>query len=44
MYQANIKSDNAFDGVKDQYMSDEGLGIQLIESHSLFKITHKYDE
>ena len=39
MYQANIKSDNAFDGVKDQYMSDEGLGIQLIESHSLFKIT-----
>ena len=28
-----------FDGVKDQYMSDEGLGIQLIESHSLFKIT-----
>ena len=39
MYQANIKQDNAFDGVKDQYMSDEGLGIQLIESHSLFKIT-----
>ncbi len=39
MYQANIKSDNAFDGVKDQYMSDEGLGIQLIESHSLFKIS-----
>ena len=38
-YQANIKTDNAFDGVKDQYMSDEGLGIQLIESHSLFKIT-----
>ena len=37
--QANIKTDNAFDGVKDQYMSDEGLGIQLIESHSLFKIT-----
>ena len=38
-YQANIKTDNAFDGVKDQYMSDEGLGIQLIESHALFKIT-----
>jgi len=37
-YQANIKTDNAFDGVKDQYMSDEGLGIQLIESHALFKI------
>ena len=39
MYQTNIKTDNAFDGVKDQYMSDEGIGIQLIESHHLFKIT-----
>tara|TARA_R100001443_G_scaffold41580_1_gene55010 strand:+ start:6235 stop:7551 length:1317 start_codon:yes stop_codon:yes gene_type:complete len=39
VYQANIKQDNAFDGVKDQYMSDEGLGLQLIESHKLFKIT-----
>jgi hypothetical protein len=39
MYQANIKSDNAFDGVKDQYMSDEGVGISLIESHHLFKVT-----
>ena len=39
VYQTNIKQDNAFDGVKDQYMSDEGVGIQLIESHHLFKIT-----
>ena len=39
MYQANIKTDNAFDGVKDQYFSDEGVGISLIESHQLFKIT-----
>ena len=39
VYQANIKTDNAFDGVKDQYMSDEGVGIELIESHSLFKIS-----
>ena len=39
IYQTNIKTDNAFDGVKDQYMSDEGVGIQLIESHHLFKIT-----
>lgn len=39
VYQANIKQDNAFDGVKDQFMSDEGLGVQLIESHKLFKIT-----
>ena len=39
VYQTNIKTDNAFDGVKDQYMSDEGIGITLIESHKLFKIT-----
>tara|TARA_Y100000593_G_scaffold92811_2_gene185622 strand:+ start:2238 stop:3554 length:1317 start_codon:yes stop_codon:yes gene_type:complete len=39
MYQTNIKTDNGYDGVKDQYFSDEGLGISLIESHSLFKIT-----
>ena len=39
MYQTNIKSDNAFDGVKDQYFSDEGVGISLLESHNLFKIT-----
>ena len=39
VYQTNIKQDNAFDGVKDQYMSDECVGIQLIESHHLFKIT-----
>jgi len=39
MYQANIKTDNAFDGVKDQYFSDEGVGISLIESHHLFKVT-----
>jgi len=39
MFQANIKTENAYDGVKDQYFSDEGVGISLIESHSLFKIT-----
>ena len=39
MYQTNIKTDNAFDGVKDQYMSDEGVGISLIESHHSFKVT-----
>ena len=39
VYQTNIKQDNAFDGVKDQYMSDEGVGVQLIESHCLFKIS-----
>ena len=39
MFQANILTDNAYDGVKDQYFSDEGIGISLIESHNLFKIT-----
>jgi hypothetical protein len=39
MYQTNIKTDNALDAVKDQYFSDEGVGIQLIESHKLFSIS-----
>ena len=39
MFQANILTDDAYDGVKDQYFSDEGIGISLIESHNLFKIT-----
>ena len=34
----NIKTDNAYDGVKDQWMADMGLGIEMIEAHSLFKI------
>ena len=37
-FQANIKQDNAYDGVKDQYFSDEGIGVTLIESHKLFTI------
>jgi hypothetical protein len=37
-FQANILTDDAYDGVKDQYMSDEGIGVTLIESHKLFKI------
>jgi len=36
-FQANIKTDNAYDGVKDQWISDLGLGITLIQSHKLFK-------
>jgi len=39
MFQANIKTDNGYDGVKDQYMSDEGLILNLIESASLFIIS-----
>lgn len=35
-YATNIKTENNYDGVKDEYFSDEGIGIQLIESHKLF--------
>lgn len=37
-FQANILTDDAYDGVKDQYFSDEGIGITLLESHKCFKI------
>jgi len=37
-YMTDIKKDNAYDGVKDQWMADMGLGIEMIEAHSLFKI------
>jgi len=37
-YQTNIKTDNAYDGVKDQYFCDEGIGLQMIESHSVMYI------
>ena len=33
-FQASIQA-NDYDGVKDQYMSDEGIGISLLESHAL---------
>lgn len=38
MFRANIKTDNAPDLVKDEYFSDEGVGVSLIESHKLFNI------
>jgi hypothetical protein len=38
MFQASIQA-NDLDGVKDQYMSDEGIGVTLIESHKLFQIS-----
>ena len=37
-FQASIQA-NDLDGVKDQYMSDEGIGVTLIESHKLFQIS-----
>jgi hypothetical protein len=38
-FQQNIKTEDGFDGQKDQYFSDFGLGITLLESHKLFKVT-----
>ena len=37
-YQANIKTDNAYDGVKDQIMSDEGIGLSMLEKHAVIKV------
>jgi hypothetical protein len=38
MYKTNIKTDNAYDGVKDMWMSDVGLWLNLIETHSMWTI------
>lgn len=37
-YYTNIKTENNYDGIKDEYYSDTGIGITLIESHSLVKM------
>lgn len=34
-YNTNIKTDNGYDGVKDEYVSDVGVGLTLMESHAL---------
>lgn len=34
-YATNIKTENNYDGVKDEYFSDEGVKITLMESHKL---------
>jgi hypothetical protein len=36
-FMANIKTDDAYDGVKDQYFSDEGVRIGLIKTHSIWE-------
>ena len=38
VFNANIKTDDGYDGVKDEYFSDAGLGITNIKAHQLFKI------
>lgn len=37
-FDANIKTDDGYDGVKDEYFSDAGLGITNIKAHQLIKI------
>ena len=34
-YNTNIKTDNGYDGVKDEYVSDVGVGLTMMESHAL---------
>lgn len=38
-YSTNIKTNNGFDGTKDEFFSDEGLCMQLQETHHVFKLT-----
>jgi hypothetical protein len=38
-FMANVKTDNAYDGIKDMWFSDEGVGMQMIERQFLFNIT-----
>jgi len=37
-FMANIKTDNAYDGEKDQYFSQPGLGMTHIETHNIMVI------
>jgi len=38
-YSTNIKTNNGYDGVKDEFFSDEGLCMQLQETHHVLKLT-----
>lgn len=37
-FSTNIKTDDGYDGVKDEYFSDAGLGITNIKAHQLIKL------
>lgn len=37
-YYQNIKTDNRYDGRKDEYFSELGVGLKLIKSHARFKL------
>lgn len=34
-YNTNIKTDDGYDGIKDEYFSDAGVGLTLADSHAL---------
>lgn len=37
-FETNIKTDDGYDGIKDEYFSDAGLGITNIKAHQLIKL------
>lgn len=37
-FDTNIKTDDGYDGVKDEYFSDAGLGITNIKAHQLIRV------
>ena len=37
-FSTNIKTDDGYDGIKDEYFSDAGLGITNIKAHQLIKV------
>lgn len=38
-YNTNIKTDDGYDGIKDEYFSDAGVGLTLADSHALMTFT-----
>lgn len=38
-FHANIKNENGYDGIKDEYFSDMGLALTQIKRHALIKVT-----
>jgi len=39
MFNANIKNENGYDGIKDEYMSDMGLGLTQVKRHSILRVS-----
>lgn len=37
-YSTNIKTDNGYDGIKDELFNDDGVGTTLIEKHSIWTL------